>query len=267
MPSPTTNIKIVVARQITIKEAARQNNCYVDKDYTYQIYESDSLTYAFIIGYIGNDKDIVIPSKLGGYDVYVIYENAFKGEMIESVTISEGIKHINEYAFKNCTNLPASIETIGTYAFYNCYTLASITIPETVTVIEASAFSNCSSLESIESSRSAPIELSSDIFDYSGIESLPQVKENGIYVIGSTVAYVDKSFLGKVVIPEGVTVLESNLFAHAKGITEVCLPSTLTEIKSACFYDCTSLKEINLNENIIIGEKAFDGTKIGVNNE
>lgn len=240
---------IVVARQITIKEAARQNNCYVDKDYTYQIYESDSLTYAFIIGYIGNDKDIVIPSKLGGYDVYVIYENAFKGEMIESVTISEGIKHINEYAFKNCTNLK------------------HVKLASSVSKIGYGAFEFCSSLESIESSRSAPIELSSDIFDYSGIESLPQVKENGIYVIGSTVAYVDKSFLGKVVIPEGVTVLESNLFAHAKGITEVCLPSTLTEIKSACFYGCTSLKEINLNENIIIGEKAFDGTKIGVNNE
>ena len=240
---------IVIARQITIKEAARQNNCYVDKDYTYQIYKSDTLTYAFITGYIGNDTDVVIPSRLGGYDVYVINDFAFKDEALQSVTISEGIRHINEGAFKNCTSIKR------------------VVLASSVSKLGYGAFEFCSSLESIESTRTEPIELSSDIFDYSGIESLPQVKENGIYVIGTTVAYVDKDFSGKVVIPEGVTVLESSLFAHARKITEVCLPSTLTEIKSACFYDCVSLEKINLNENIIIGERAFDGTKIGVSYE
>ena len=77
---------------------------------------------AIITGYTGNETDIVIPSKIEGYDVEAIGESAFSKSKLTSVIISEGVKKIDWFAFYTVptlvsVTLPSSISEIGYAAF------------------------------------------------------------------------------------------------------------------------------------------------------
>lgn len=81
---------------------------------------------ATITGYTGTDTHIVIPSSIDGFDVETIAENAFSSETLRSVIITNGIKKIDWFAFKNCTSLvaatiPSSVTSIGHSAFANTH--------------------------------------------------------------------------------------------------------------------------------------------------
>ena len=64
---------------------------------------------------------------------------------IEKVIIQSGVTSISSYAFSGCsmTSLTISntVKSIGEYAFYNCYALTSFELPASVTNIGNSAFS------------------------------------------------------------------------------------------------------------------------------
>ena len=68
-----------------------------------------------------------------------------------SVTISEGITHIGDYAFNLAgiseINLPSTITSIGESAFNGCQNISEIVIPAKVTSIESNAFYGCTKLE------------------------------------------------------------------------------------------------------------------------
>lgn len=69
--------------------------------------------------------------------------------------------------------------------------------------------------------------------------------------------FIGEDTITKVVIPEGVTDINSYAFANLTALEEVVLPSTLTRIGVGAFYNCTSLKKINLEKAKFINEKAF----------
>lgn len=61
------------------------------------------------------------------------------GADITDVVIENGVTHIGNYAFSDCTGLtsmtiPDSVMWIGDYAFRGCTGLTSVTIPVSVTV-------------------------------------------------------------------------------------------------------------------------------------
>ena len=67
-----------------------------------------------------------IPSNIGGVEVKVIGENAFKNNTdIETVIIPEGISSIEDFAFYKCTGLkyvsiPESVTSVSEDGFYRC---------------------------------------------------------------------------------------------------------------------------------------------------
>ena len=71
--------------------------------------------------------------------------DAFYGfEYLATVSLSEGLKEIDNYAFYNCTKLadcklPSTVETIGEHAFYNC-NLSSLTLPAQLRSVGEYAF-------------------------------------------------------------------------------------------------------------------------------
>lgn len=92
-----------------------------------------------VVRYTGNDTDIVIPEKIGGYVVTSIgyrvvcigggWDYALSGfNRLTSITIPEGVTRINYRAFEDCSNL------------------TSITLPNSVTSIDWMAFSGCNNL-------------------------------------------------------------------------------------------------------------------------
>ncbi|MBQ8587736.1 MAG: InlB B-repeat-containing protein [Oscillospiraceae bacterium] len=106
---------------------------------------------ATVIGYSGDDKDVIIPAYISSgneaYRVTNISADAFAAESVktslESVVIGEYIKEIPAGAFKNCTNLKeisGDFTIIGDEAFYGCENLDQMTLPASTTSIGTDAF-------------------------------------------------------------------------------------------------------------------------------
>lgn len=115
-----------------------------------------------ITGYKGDQTDITIPGKIGTALVSSIGKSVFDNsrlnnkmnEKVISVTLSEGIQRIEEYAFSICVNLtnvilPESLTYIGKDAFCNCKNIEEIILPNNLKEIETCAFSGCKSLTKI----------------------------------------------------------------------------------------------------------------------
>lgn len=200
---------------------------------------------------------------------------AFAGSSLETVTI-EGNSSIGEYAFADCKNLKnvefrGNITRIDNYAFTNT-PLTSITIPDSVTDLGANAFVGCKNItikwNGREYGEGQLYSLYTDFMDKKAA--------------GLTVGYTLKG--GILTIPEGVTRIEPYAFQGNDKITEVVLPSTVTEICDYAFAESTvkkinipdsvttiwdyafymsSLEEIYLPDSVTkIGEGAFERTKL-----
>ena len=81
-------------------------------------------------------------------------EKRFLKKCIISITLPDGIKSIDNYAFSGCTslvsiNIPCSVTSIGEEAFYNCSGLEDVIISDSVETIGVKAFSLCENLKSV----------------------------------------------------------------------------------------------------------------------
>lgn len=90
--------------------------------------------------------NLVIPES-----ITVIWDGAFCGASIQSVTLHGGITSIGEMAFGHCNRLtevtiPSSVEIVDQMAFYSCESLTSVTIEEGVAAIGMNAFDECHNL-------------------------------------------------------------------------------------------------------------------------
>ena len=72
--------------------------------------------------------------------------------------------------------------------------------------------------------------------------------------------YLGDSTITKVVIPEGVKIIEAYAFANLTALEEIVLPSTLESIEYGAFTGCSSLKKVSFsgkNNLKIINQAAF----------
>ena len=103
-------------------------------------------------GYEGN-REIQIPSTIGGVDVNSIGDNTFYMHGIESVVIPYGVKSIGDAAFYwnplKSIIIPGSVTSIGDYAFFR-NNLESVIISESVTSIGDYAFSDIFDLQELK---------------------------------------------------------------------------------------------------------------------
>lgn len=104
-----------------------------------------------IVEYIGSAKNVKIPEavKLNGntYPVVQIFDNAFAGTKIESVSVPKTIRSIDAFAFANCKLLSKvtgckNLMHIGNKAFYQCSKLKSFPFGKKIEFIELGAFSS-----------------------------------------------------------------------------------------------------------------------------
>lgn len=195
-----------------------------------------------IANYSGN---ITIPSSVTYnnkvYAVTGIYNSAFNGSKITSITLPDGLQIIRGHAFYNCQSLteieiPSTVEEIGSNAFYGCYGLNKMTLPEGLKTLREYAFAYCTQLTNV---------------------TLP----NTVTVIEHNTFY-GCSGLTAITWPASVNTIEDNMFDGCEKLTNVTLPATLTSIKHAAFYNCRSLLKITLPESLTtIGYEAFRGCR------
>ena len=109
---------------------------------------------AVITKFTGSGSSVVIPSKLGGYNVTGIATGAFMACTAQSIELPATLIKINDRAFAYCSNLksmiiPSSVTYIGIAAFTNCSSLSSVSLPEGLAGIGNQCFMGCSALQSI----------------------------------------------------------------------------------------------------------------------
>ena len=212
------------------------------------------------------------------------------GELITDLVIPEGVTHISNYAFYECTCLTSvtfasSVTSIGEEAFAGCEGLTSITIPGNVKSIGGTAFSGCSGLvtvtmeEGVESigahaftycSALTGISVPNSvtyISDYNFVKNCNALQYNehkGIKYLGNKqnpyvvlIAPNDKTQATYEIHPNTKFICR-DAFKDCKRLTSITLPDGLISIGSYAFYNCTYLESINLPATLkYIGEYAF----------
>lgn len=122
-------------------------------DYNVWLYDENASDFfvwnGCLFAYRGNSKTPVIPSGVCG-----IGDKVFENSDITGVTIPEGVRYINNGAFKECTSLksvkfPNSLKRIGSVAFSGCTSLSSVTFGSGLKSIEYYGFSDCESLKKV----------------------------------------------------------------------------------------------------------------------
>ena len=232
-------------------------------------------------------KTINIPEK-----VKIINDNAFEFSGLEKIEISNELKEIKPFAFKDCFNLsiiklPDSLETIGNNAFQNCKKLKSVrfsnkllTIPEfcfsgcdvlnkfynynSILSIEPFAFENCNSLIKIYIPKNL---VNIDHTAFNGcfrIEEINVDKNNNIYDSRNNCNAIVETKQNKLFIRCKNTKIEDGIEELAEGLFEsslfesINLPNSLKIIGENTFNNCYLLKNIKLPDGLLsIGAGAF----------
>ncbi len=203
----------------------------------------NGITYKFnddtavIVGYEGTDENVVIPSAIDNKTVVAVGYAAFKDKSIKTIELPEGIVSISDEAFYNTTltrvSFPHSLESIGVAAFAYCEELTDVKFNGN-TKIDERAFSLTGELR----------------VDFG----------NGNISIGQGAFWVSK--IKEVNLTENVIYIGNDAFQSSK-LENVTIAANVTELGISSFYNCTSLKRVDIVSTTIktIGEMAFKDCK------
>ena len=201
----------------------------------------------------------------------VKYISEFEGcSKLANVNFEEGSQHktINGNAFRNCVSLtsitiPNTVTRIYYGAFYNCNKLSNVTFEENSELVELGynykasninynygTFENCTSLTSITIPKSVTHIYGQVFGKCTNLETV-------IFEEGSKLEQ-----LGEKVYTSG-TGTEYGPFYKCTSLKNIIIPESVTVIESDCFYLCESLVSINIPKGVTkIGSHTFQGTSL-----
>lgn len=161
---------------------------------------------------------------------------------------------------QTCTGdviIPDSVTSIGNSVFRGCTGLTSITLPDSVTTIGYEAFHSCENLASINIPDSVTSIGDSAFFGTAWLEA--KRKENPLVIVNN-ILIDGKACEGDIVIPNGVTNIQSYTFYSCVSLKSVTIPNSVTTIGYNAFLGCESLASINIPDSLTsIGYNAFYG--------
>lgn len=212
--------------------------------------------------------DYANPLDLAGH----LYLN---GAEVKELVIPDGVKTINNLAFKNCQGLrtvtiPKSVTNINHKAFYNCDNLNTVNIEGNGTDIASYAFADCYYLNTLNISGSIA---SFGEYAFNGCNNLNKLDITDLAAWCNVTIkpysnpldyahqlWVNGTKITDLVIPNGVTAIKGGVFSHLTGLKSVSIPSSVTSIGDASFQYCSNLESVSIPNSVTsIGAGAFMG--------
>ena len=114
---------------------------------------ADDGTYC-VLGYKGDEANVVIPESYGSGRITVICDKLFSGHKeIETVKLPDTVTDMGEFIFDGCENLrhidlPSQLEHLWGYTFVRCG-IEEIILPDKLTTIPPFAFKDCKNLRKV----------------------------------------------------------------------------------------------------------------------
>ena len=146
-----------------------------------------------------------------------------------SITLPEGLTHIGDLAFCNCSTLvaehrniviPSTVTSIGKMAFRACSNIQSVSLPEGLDSIGDEAFRSCNAMETI---------------------NIPStVTDIGVGAFKYCTSLTSLTF------PESMRIIKGSLCAYCDSLKEVTLPASIQFIASLAFMNEGHLKKVNM---------------------
>lgn len=195
-----------------------------------------------------------------------VKESTFKGcTSLASASLPSSLIYIGNSAFEGCAvlssvALPETLKSIGTSAFKGCASITSVTLPRSLTSIGASAFSKCTSLQSVTFPEGTQVTYIPEaaFSDCKNLITLNIPKNAPIKSIGAAPFYGCK-LITKLVLPDAVQKIESNVFSRMESLKEVHIPRGVSSVSDHMFLYIAKLETIyyggTLNEwNTLLGD-------------
>lgn len=236
---------------------------------------------SYIIGnyYKFNETHRLKQVDIVGTDIQ-IQDNAFKNcRNLEQINITGNLSYIGDSAFMNDESLISSIvfpeQEVFADTCYNCRNLTSVDLSNVIYNIGDRAFKFCSNLRTINIP-SGVTSIGNDAFMYCGYNytnlqnvgvtinipnTITSIGDNafkgiplkefifptGIKLLTTSRFMLAHTFLEEIILPEGLQTLQTSTFEACYNLRKVTIPSSVTEIKSYVFANCTSLTQIIFN--------------------
>ena len=162
----------------------------------------------------------------------------FRCPKLSEVTIPAGVTEMGTSVFRGCTGLKEikfesgfSMDSIPESTFSGSG-LTKITLPASVVTIESYAFSGCKNLKEIEYEDGCKLE-TIERYAFSGTGFTEVMLPPSVRTIYSE-AYSDCKSLVEASLPEGVELLDGNLF-RGSSVERISLPSSVKNVSNTAF--------------------------------
>lgn len=190
-----------------------------------------------------------------------ISDDAFRDSDVQSVTLSEGLTYVGNFAFCGCTALtdvvlPASVQSIGEGAFSGCTVLTNVSLSQ-VQSIGMEAFYGCTALTELDLSNLERLGTEAFI-NCSGITTITALAELDTIPEGAFSGCVN---LESFDFLEGVWYIGARAFAGCAKLSAINLGS-IRNIGSRAFENCTGLHTVRIgytNQFEQAAKDAFQG--------
>ena len=236
--------------------------------------------HAALVGYNGDDEELVLPQEAEGVPLTVIGngvksvssilpDELYHFTSLSKIVIPEGVTQIKDNALCGVYSaeiiLPSTLKVLGRSAIVSS---KPVTLPDGIEVLGRECVSGVLKGERFVV-RPSLRQIDSGAFNEARVRKFVQRGENARYSVRDGILFnadgtelLSYPMTGKseVSVPEGVLGIGDSAFCERSTVQRIVLPSSLQYIGEGAFEDCIALTEVIFGEGTrldYIGESAF----------